>query len=238
MHIPTNGIHWYLGLPLMLFIAVRGIYLYKKNKSTLDLYFGMVGVFFSLCFIAYGFPPLISDNSTLLTYSTILADILQFVALFFMWLAVVRLILPKNKALGFVVIAIDLLFIGLGTYFSITENLAYPVTLAQSTTGSWSLIYQFSFGYQAATALQYLSFILVAIAFLSRIGSVKSNSQKVRLASISAVLFLVGGIYVVQPFLAQPTVVIPRAMFIAFSLVVASLFIILAPLAFSKKPRR
>ena len=42
----------------MLFIAVRGIYLYKKNKSTLDLYFGMVGVFFSLCFIAYGFPPL------------------------------------------------------------------------------------------------------------------------------------------------------------------------------------
>jgi hypothetical protein len=155
-----------------------------------------------------------------------------------MWLAAVRLILPKNKALGFVVIAIDLVLIGLGTYFSISENLAYPVTLAQSSNGSWSLIYQFSFGYQAVTALQYLSFILVALAFLSRIPSVKTNSQKVRLASISAVLFLVGGIYVVQPFLAQPTVAIPRAMFIAFSLVVASLFIILVPLAFSKKPTK
>jgi len=36
MHVPTNGIHWYLGLPLMLFIAARGIYLYKKNKTLID----------------------------------------------------------------------------------------------------------------------------------------------------------------------------------------------------------
>jgi len=238
MNLPSNGIHWYLGFPLMVFISIRGLYLYSKGKSTLDLYFGLVGVFFSLCFLSYGLPPLITDNSTVLTYSTILADTLQFVALFFVWLAAFRLVLPKNNSLGIIFIILDLLLITLGIYFSVTDNLSFPVTLTQTANSLPTINYQASIGYQLVTAIQYLGLILVSIAFFRRLPAIKSKGQKIRLASIAVVLLLIGCLYALQPLLSKPILGVSRASFIAPTLAIASLFIIFVPLAFGAKKEK
>jgi len=225
MHFPVNTIHWYIGLPFAAFIGARGIIQYRKDGSKLNEYIGLTGLIYSLCFMAYGIPALITVNSNILTVSTIIGDILQFIALFFMWLAVVRVYAAKKPFLrGVILTLVALLFVA-SVYLSIKTNLANPVTLVQLADGSWNITFAFSGLYSIVTGLQYVSFLLLSAFFASQARFSSDKFKKVRIYSISILLFLVGAVYVIQPALSASQNFKSVTVLLAASLAVAGIFI-------------
>lgn len=224
MHLPINTIHWYIGIPFALFIGIRGIMQYKKDGSKLNQYIGLSGLVFALCFLVYGLPALFIEESGVLTISTILGDILQFVALLFMWAAVVRVFTAKKPFFkGIFIALIGVLFVA-SVYLSITTNLANPVTITQASDGLWTINFYFSGIYSFVTAIQYASFLLLAAFFASQARFTKDKFKKLRIYSIAAILFVVGAVYVIQPVLTQGDFR-STTLLLAVNLMVAGVFI-------------
>ena len=236
MHLPINTIHWYIGFPIVLFIGIRGILEYRKDGSKLNKYLGLTGLFYSLCFLAYGVPAAISENSRLLSASTIVGDVLQFIALFFMWLAVVRVYAAKKPFLrGVILTLVTLLFI-ISVYLSVATVSSSPVTITQLPSGYWNINFPFSGLYSLVTALQYFSFILLSAYFVSQARFSNDKLKKARIYAVSALLFLVGALYVVTPFLSSPNNFEWKTVFLAISLLAVGIFIA-ATLLFKPKKR-
>lgn len=226
MHIPLNVIHWYIGLPVVALIAIRSLKVARKTHNLLNTYLGLGAASFTICLLFYGLPPLFSTNSQLLTITTIIADAFQFIALFWVWLAVARIYAPKSNVVRWVIIVLEMLMIGLGMYFSITENLATPVVMSQLANGTWHLEFAFSFGYQLVTAFQYLSLLLLGAHFLLDGWRVKDVNQKLRLWGLAFGFAIVGANYVSRPFLGGPDTSVTQANLMAAGLAVTGIFII------------
>jgi hypothetical protein len=225
MHLPINTIHWYIGIPFALFIGIRGIMQYKKDGSKLNQYIGLTGLVFALCFLVYGLPALFLEESSVLTTSTILGDILQFVALLFMWAAVVRVFTAKKPFFkGIFIALIGVLFVA-SVYLSIITNLANPVTITQASDGLWTINFYFSGIYSVVTALQYVSFLLLAAFFASQARFTIDKFKKLRIYSIAAILFVVGAVYVIQPVLNAQGDFRSTTLLLAANLLVAGVFI-------------
>ena len=225
MHFPVNTIHWYIGFPFALFIGIRGIAQYRKDNSKLNEYLGLTGLFYSLCFLMYGIPALFTENSQALTLSTMAGDILQFIALLFMWLAVVRVFAAKKPFLrGVLLTLVGVLFVA-SVYLSVKTNLANPVTITQASDGLWTIDFSFSGIYSAVTALQYSSFLLLAAFFASQARFTKDKLKKVRIYSIAAILFVVGAVYVIQPLLNSGGDFRTITLLLAVNLAIAGIFI-------------
>ena len=221
MYLPVNKIHWYVGLPIVLFIAIRGLMQYKKDKNILNLYVGLIGSFYSLCFIFYGLPLLITDNNTVLKFTTIAGDCMQFVGLFFVWLGVIRSYITKNKQLSSAMGYFALILLIVSIFISIQTNLSSQLTLTQSTSGMWSIQLPSSIALDVIMALQYMSFLLFGAFFAYQARFNKDRLRKIRMYAISIILFAVGALYVIQPFLSffqnsrLPSIIIAGVLFIA-----------------------
>lgn len=200
MRLPLNAIHWYIGFPFLIIVAVRSFMVRSTSPNALNKLFGLSAVTFMLSFMAYGLPPLLTDSSDILTVMTIVGDAFQFIALFWLWVAVARIYFPGKTNLQRVIISLDLVVVLIGMVFSIRENLAQPATIT-FVDGAWQINYAFSFGYQLATAVQYLSLLLLAARFWAQSQTAKLTSQKIRLRSFAALFLIIGGVFVLRPFL-------------------------------------
>lgn len=199
MRLPLNAIHWYIGWPFLIIVAVRSFMVRGNSLNTLNTLFGLSAVTFMLSFTAYGLAPLLTESSSVLTYATIVGDAFQFVALFWLWIAVARIYFPGRVTLHRVFIGLDFIIVLVGIAFSIKENLAQPVTMSY-IDGAWQINYAFSFGYQVATAIQYVSLLLLAARFWAQSRTAKLTSQKIRLRSFAALFLIIGGVFVLRPF--------------------------------------
>ena len=236
MHIPINAIHWYIGIPFTVFIGLRGLLQYRKDKNKLNQYIGLIGVFYTLCFFAYGIPALLVEDSNILTITTVLGDILQFVALFFMWLAVVRVYAAKKPFLKGIMLTLVVMLFFISIYLSISTNLSNPVTITQGLDGNWAVNFSFSGIYAVVTAVQYTSFLLLAFFFGSQAKFSSNMNRKVRIYSISFILFAIGLIYVLQPALSSNLGFRTTTLLIAINIIVAGL-LIAGTLLLSKKKK-
>lgn len=225
MHIPLNAIHWYVGIPFALFIGFRGLLQYKKDKNKLNQYLGLIGIFYTLCFLTYGIPALFFENSTVLTLSTILGDILQFVALFVVWLAVIRAYAAKRPFLKGIMLTLVVILLGLSVYLSISTNLSNPVTISQSVDGGWVLNFYFSGIYAVVTAMQYTSFLLLAFFFASQAKFTNDYYKKIRVYTIATILFIIGAVYVLQPAIISTLDFRSTTLILALNIAIAGLFI-------------
>ncbi len=201
MHIPLNTIHWYIGWPIILVIAVHSSRLRRSAPNTINTLFGLASWGFLTCLAFYALPPLLTLNSQILTLTTIIADIIQFISLAFMWIAVARIYFPGNRLasriIGCLTIAISLI----GAAISITENLTSPVTMV-FVGGAWQLSFAFPVGYQVVTAIQYASLLLLAAKLWVQARDLTDRVQVLRLRSFSLAFLCVGGFYVSRPFLS------------------------------------
>ena len=205
MRIPLNVIHWYIAWPVALIVAMRSLIVRNKSANTVNTYFGIAAWLTLLCLTFYGLPPLLTLDSQILTICTIIADCLQFTALFFMWLVVVRLYLPNYKVLRYIIGGIDFVIVIIGTALSAYENLANPVTMTL-VEGRWELFTAFPFSYQVVTAVQFASLVLIAIKFWSQSRANISAPQKLRLRAFAVAFMVIGGSYVIRPiFTINPT---------------------------------
>lgn len=199
MHIPINVAHWYVGIIIMIIIAVRSLVVARRNQNSLNNILGIASFTFILCLLAYGIPPLFTTNSTILTMSIIAGDFLQFIALFWVWVAVAHIYVPNSKLIKWVMIIADILIITMGMVFSVSSNIQNPVIMTQLPSGEWNIYFAFSLGYQIITAIQYLSLILLASRFILDGIKVKSGLQRVRLCGTAIGFYIIGGFYAIRP---------------------------------------
>jgi hypothetical protein len=199
MRFPLNTIHWYLALPILAIIAYRSLRNTKKNPSSLNILFGFSALTFMLSMLAYGVPPLFfADSSMTLTYSTIVGDALQLIALFWLWLAAARIYFPDKSSIFYLVLFIDLLVVLAGIVFSTQDNMAYPVTMMYAQ-GYWQIDFAVSTQYQIAVAIQYFSLMLVGGRFWLQAGQAPKTEQKIRLIALAALCSLISAIFVLRP---------------------------------------
>ena len=203
MHVPINVAHWYIGILIVLLIAVRIFVFEKRNHNSLNNFFGIASFTFILCLLVYGIPPLFTTNSEILTKTIIIGDFLQFMALFWVWVAVSHIYAPNSNIVKYIIIIADLMIIAIGMIFSISSNLLNPVTMTQLPSGEWSLNFAFSLGYQIITAIQYLSLIILASRFILDGVRVKSGLQRTRLWGTAIGFYLIGGFYAIRPIIGN-----------------------------------
>ena len=186
--------------------------------------------------MAYGIPALLVEDSNILTITTVLGDILQFAALFFMWLAVVRVYAAKKPFLKGIMLTLVVMLFFISIYLSISTNLSNPVTITQGLDGNWAVNFSFSGIYAVVTAVQYTSFLLLAFFFGSQAKFSSNMNRKVRIYSISFILFAIGLIYVLQPALSSNLGFRTTTLLIAINIIVAGL-LIAGTLLLSKKKK-
>ena len=225
MQIPLNMFHWYIGIPVVFFFAVRGLMSAHKTKNRITLYMGISGLLFTLCLSLYGLPPLFTTDSQILTITTILGDVLQFLALWVMWMAVARIYAPSRPWLRRLIVGLDFLLVLVGVWFSLRENLTTPVTLIQQANGAWQINFGISLGYEIVTALQFMSLIFVAAKFWSQARGVSDSSQMWRLRSIALGFFIIGASYLIRPLTNSGTYNVTLSAMIAVGIVISGLFV-------------
>ncbi|MEI6581485.1 MAG: hypothetical protein WCN86_01260 [bacterium] len=192
MRITINSLYWYFGIPIVLFLGIRGLRQYKATGNLLDRCIGWMGIFFTFSLLAYGLGPILSADSAMLTYSTILGGLFQFIALFFLWLAVARLYSPKSKLGANLIVAFDIILVMIASYLSITQNLATPTTISQLPNGFWVINYVPRPALDIATSLQYACLLLIGAMFIYQALTITTTKNKRRTILLGSALFMVG----------------------------------------------
>lgn len=224
MQLPLNAIHWYIGWPFFLIVALRSFAVRDASINSLNRLFGWSALTWLACFTVYAVPPLLTTDSNVLTLSTIAGDTLQFVALFLLWVAVARVYLPQLRWARLLVIVADAIVVLIGVAITAQVNLANPVTLTY-VDGAWSINYVVSMGYQVVSAIQYASLLFLAARFWVQSLQLTSPAQKIRLRAFAVGFLVIGGTYVSRPFFGSDTLDMSTSVLVAFSMVVTGVFI-------------
>ena len=225
MRITINSLYWYFGIPIVLFLGIRGLSQYKATGNLLDRCIGWMGIFFTFSLVAYGLGPILSADSAILTYSTILGGLFQFIALFFLWLAVARLYSPKSKLGANLIVAFDVFLVIVASYLSITQNLATPTTISQLANGFWVINYVPRPALDIATSLQYACLLLMGAIFVYQALAITNNKTKSRTILLGSALFMVGVLSCLRPFVITVSDTAFQYLTIIIATVVAALIV-------------
>ncbi len=236
MRITINSLYWYFGIPIVLFVGIRGLKQYKATGNLLDRCIGWMGIFFTFSLLAYGLGPIISDDSTILTYLTIAASLFQFMALFFLWLAVARLYSPKSKLGAKLIVAFDIILVMIASYLSITQNLATPTTISQLPSGFWAINYVSRPALDIATSLQYACLLLIGAMFVYQAFTLVNTKNKRRTMLLGAALFMVGVLSCLRPLVIAASDSAFQYLTIAIAALVVAL--IVGSIFYGSKPNR
>ncbi len=192
MRIVSNSLYWYFGLPVLIYVAFRGLSQYKKNGNMLDQYLGWVGVFFTLYLLTFIMGPIVSTDSTVLTYFFIVASILQYIGLLFLWFAVARLYAPKSRLLRAFIVGFDMLLVIFASYVSIMANLTIPTTISHVSGVFWNINYLPRPIFDILSGVQYASVIIIGAMFLYQSTSTTQRAKRIRTFNLGLILLLVG----------------------------------------------
>jgi hypothetical protein len=160
---------------------------------------GIGSFWYFLCVAFYGFPVVFTTSTTLITWTTILAAIFEFVGGAFFWVAVSYVYAAKNTLIRRTIIVATSLVTLAGAYLAVRDVLAEPVKIIEMA-GEYILYSPVSREYSILIAIQYLSCILMGIAFWRQGSSAQYARDKWRLRILSGTLLVVGVVLGLLPF--------------------------------------
>ena len=192
--LPINIIPFLLlGVSIFLF-GLRGVYLYKTQKTPLILYYGIGAILGGVSALMYSVPFFFSQDEYALKLTTIVGDLFYFASI----LVMARLIwyLGLNKKISFAWVLVPYLLFIIGAFvstivafpdihYSFSDNsVHYPVPVV----ASW---------FFAAMSSAY---VFVGILTLKHAKSIAIHKQRTRLILIG-LSFLLGGTFAIYNFL-------------------------------------
>jgi hypothetical protein len=201
MYLPINKIQWYVGIPILITIGLFAFYRYRIDKSKLNLVVGWVCLLYTICFVVYGFPVLITSNSEILKITFTVGDLFQFLALFVIWLGVIRVYFIKEGVLRSIAYFLAFLLLISSIYISIITNNSSEIVFQQTNGGFWNIVLPTSLMYEVVTSIQFVGFLLFGGYFAYQAKFNKDILKKIRMYGISSMLIIIGLIYVLQPLL-------------------------------------
>lgn len=191
---PTNVISFFvLGVSIFLF-GVRGMYLYRKQKTPLIFYYGLGAIVAGLSALMYSVPFVFTHNVATLKITTLAGDLLYYFAIIVM----TRLIwyLGFNKKISYHWVLIPYLLAIIGAFWA---SLVYLPTIHYEFVGH-IVVYPVPLVASWFFAAMSTAYIFVGLLTLYHAKTIKASKQRARLYLIG-LSFLVGGIAAVINFL-------------------------------------
>lgn len=198
MGIPLNLIHFYIGAPVLAYLAIHGLFFTKDKQNVITRYLAYGATFFFFAALLYALPVLFTHDSSVLTLTIIIADIFQYASLACVGFLATRLSLSRWPIANKILNAVVLLMTGIYISISIHENLKYPTYVLQNDSGL-TLRFVSSHLYDMWNGIAYSSFIFVGVSFLFQIRQVQRMCQRYRIAAFGIFFLVIGLLFAAVP---------------------------------------
>lgn len=191
MSIPLNLLHFYIGGPILAYISIHGLFFAKNKNNIVTRYFAWATGIYAIAAFMYCLPVLFTQDSGILTTTTIIGDVVSYVALATVGFLATHLGLARwpwlRRAGNSVIILASLVYV----YISYHENLAHPASLTY-IDGVAHFDYVSTHIYNVMTGIAFSPLIFVGISFLAQIRGAMRASQRYRIAAFGTFLTQIG----------------------------------------------
>lgn len=236
MIIPVNYLHAFVAAPLLLIFSVQSARSYTQTRNQVGLLLGLGSFWYFLCVLFYGFPAVFTTNTQILTWFTVAAAVCELLGGMFFWVTVTRIYATKNIYLRRAIIVSTVLVAVVGSVLAFRDVLAVPVKVIEQ--GGEYLIYSpVSREYSILIATQYLSCILLSVAFWRQSNTAQFLRDKLRLRILAVTLGVAGVVLGLLPFTQGGIGVLTKDQSIQLSVAFLFLALFLA-ITFFIKPRQ
>lgn len=200
MRIPLNVIHWYIGLPVLAYLWIRGLRSAKTSTNQIGTYFTSASFLMLLAHIFYAVPAAFITDSIQLSWAIFIGDTFQYIALFVIWLIALRIFTGSNVLARNIAKIVLALYTGACVAASYWANIPYT-TQVLWVDGHWKLDFAYPKYYAALTGFDYLALVALGIYFFLQAKIAPTTSQKWRLRSFAWLFFIIGLLFATQPIL-------------------------------------
>jgi peptidoglycan/LPS O-acetylase OafA/YrhL len=236
MSIPLNLIHFYIGAPILAYISIHGLFFTRNKNNIVTRYFAWATGVYAIAACIYALPVLFTHDSDVLTLTTVIADIVQYISLGIVGLLATHLSLTRwpwvRRAANLVIFLASLVFI----YVSYHENTAFPAQFVMMD-GVAHFEYVSTRTYSIMTGFAFSPLLFVGLSFLMQVREAMRTSQKYRIAGFGVFLAIVGLVMVVAPIfrfdIATTAVTIP----VVVAFVLMTILLMLSYLTSQKEPK-
>gem|GEM_PF-6131364 len=183
-----------------MYLAVHGLLSSKKSRNQITVYmtYAASAMVVALC-LYLSVPTFLVSGKTagLLVFA---GDVFQFLALFWVWVIVIRIFLARQSILR------KVSYISAGLLFGICVALSWSANTGYATgvilrNGLLILDFAYPPAYALWSALNFVSILLLGIYFLRESHYAIVASQRWRLRAFASFFMLISIIFVAQPFL-------------------------------------
>ncbi len=202
MQLPLNDIHFFIGFPVLMVLAIDTFLKYRKSGNVTTLYIAMASLFLALSQFCWGFPSLFTKDPQILSYFSFIGDSIQSLMFVMTWLIVVRGYVIKKRTRIVSYIAITLITL-LGIFEAFRVNLfpPYPTYIESLSANSYDIVFTSTTIYSTLTAINSISFLLIAVYFWRSANKSTSKSQKFRIKSLATAFLIASILYISLPLL-------------------------------------
>lgn len=200
MRIPLNVIHWYIGLPVLAYLWIRGLRSAKTSTNQIGTYFAAASFLMLLAHLFYVVPTTFLTDSSQLSWAIFVGDTFQYIALFVIWLIAIRIFSGSNVVARNIAKVILALYTGICVAASYWANIPYT-TQVLWVDGHWKLDFAYPKYYAVLTGVDYLALVALGVYFFLQAKIAPTSAQKWRLRSFSWLFLIVGLLFSTQPVL-------------------------------------
>jgi len=184
---------------MLLYLSVQGMISAKKNRNQITAYMTYTAISMSVALLLYLSVPTFLITGRLAGWLVFVGDFFQFLALFWVWVVVIRIFLARQLILRKISYASIGILFGACTVVSWFANTNYA-TAALLKDGIWILDFAYPPLYAFVVALNFASLLLLGMYFLRESHKATVNFQRWRLRAFASCFIVIGGIFVTQPF--------------------------------------
>jgi len=205
MQIPLYDTHFYIGFPVLLWLAYDSYKRYKNNQNVSALYIALASLFLSFSMLTWGFPALFSSDPKLLSYFTFIGDSCQTISFLFLWLLSIRAFMGSKPLLKNIAYFTLISLVMVGILDAMRRNLNPPYsTNLNMVSGIPDIVFTAAPSYNILTGIFSISLFLLSFYFWKQAGKAPSKSKILRIRSLAIVFLLTSLVNALMPGILLP----------------------------------
>lgn len=201
MQIPIYDSHFFIGFPVLLWLAYDSYRRYRKNQNVSTLYLAYASLWMSITMFCFGFPALFTSNPRILSLFTFIGDCMLASALLFMWLLSIRAFLSNKPKTMFVANCV-VIALAIGSFVdSFVRNLRLPYStnLVAVTSNTSDIIFAGSLRYSILVGINSISLFLLSFYFWKQGNGAPNSGQRLRIRALSITFLFASLVLIAMP---------------------------------------
>lgn len=206
MQFPIYDMHYYIGFPVLLWLAYDSYKRYRKNQNISSLYIACASLSMSLSMFTFGFPALFTNDPRTLSFFTFIGDCSQIAGFLFLWLLSIRAFLSSKPKIMFIANTFVLGLAIISMIEAMIRNLTFPysTSIVKVSNTFFDIVYKDTLRYNILTAINSLSLFLLSFYFWKQSNSAPNKAQSLRIRALSIAFFISSLVFIVMPAIPIP----------------------------------